>query len=150
MFHMNIFHVNIFNLFLLCFINSNQGSKSYSVGFGTIWHALFHTAQSLQCLEQPQDRHQWINADVALTLDTNGPTNKKCSLKVKWLKQQNMPKWSRADSKSKTADSETNIHADSETKIRKLKPQIRKLKPQIQKLSFGNQDSETNRRGFGN
>ena len=35
--------------------------------------------------------------------------------------------WSRADSETRTADSETNGHADSETKIRKLKPRIRKL-----------------------
>ena len=34
---------------------------------------------------------------------------------------------SRADSETRTADSETNEHADSETKIRKLTPRIRKL-----------------------
>ena len=34
---------------------------------------------------------------------------------------------SRADSETRTADSETNGHADSETKIRKLTPRIRKL-----------------------
>ena len=34
---------------------------------------------------------------------------------------------SRADSETRTADSETNGHADSETKTRKLTPRIRKL-----------------------
>ena len=33
---------------------------------------------------------------------------------------------SSADLETKTMDSEMNMHADSETKIRKLKPQIRK------------------------
>ena len=39
----------------------------------------------------------------------------------------NTNRGSRADSETRTADSETNGHADSETKIRKLKPRIRKL-----------------------
>ena len=39
-----------------------------------------------------------------------------------------MMMWSRADSETRTADSETNLPADSETKIRKLQPRIRKLR----------------------